>query len=237
VRREGHCSIGATTPATDYYLAEGATGYQTGFTTFVLVQNPQNTPTNVMLTYQTQKGEVPGPIFDMPPNSRKTVRVNDRVPPDTDVSTKVHGSQPIVAERSMYWCTYPGTGLAMHDSVGVDAPHSNWYMSDGGAQTMPEGKETWTLVQNPGPTPVEVKISYLKNRDGGAITLTATVPAASRRTFSMGDVVMKQDASVAVECITPGGKVICERSMYYYQQGTYTGRWAGTDTIGGYTDN
>ena len=41
-RREGHDSIGTTTPATDYYLAEGAVGYDSGYTTYVLVQNPQS---------------------------------------------------------------------------------------------------------------------------------------------------------------------------------------------------
>ncbi len=48
-RREGHDSIGTTTPATDYYLAEGTTAW--GFTTYVLVQNPNDTPANVTVTY------------------------------------------------------------------------------------------------------------------------------------------------------------------------------------------
>lgn len=41
-KREGHDSIGTTTPAQDFYLAEGATGYGPGFVTWVLVQNPNN---------------------------------------------------------------------------------------------------------------------------------------------------------------------------------------------------
>jgi len=36
-RREGHDSIGTTTPAPDYYLAEGTTAW--GFSTYVLIQN------------------------------------------------------------------------------------------------------------------------------------------------------------------------------------------------------
>jgi len=107
-RREGSDSIGTTTPAADYYLAEGATGYNVGYITYVLVQNPQNSPTNVTLTYMTQNGQVPGPSFQMPANSRKTVKVNDQLPPNSDVSTQVHGSAPIIAERAMYWDN--GTG-------------------------------------------------------------------------------------------------------------------------------
>ncbi|MBU4173852.1 MAG: hypothetical protein KKB90_09810 [Actinobacteria bacterium] len=40
----------------------------------------------------------------MEANSRKTIRVND-VPgmQDTDASTYVQGTQPIIAERAMYW--------------------------------------------------------------------------------------------------------------------------------------
>ena len=44
-RREGSCSIGANTPATDYFLAEGTTAW--GFTTYLLVQNPNPVANNV----------------------------------------------------------------------------------------------------------------------------------------------------------------------------------------------
>jgi len=53
------------TPRNDYFPAEGATGYNVGFTTYVLVQNPQSTPTDMTLTYQTQSGQVAGPSFTM----------------------------------------------------------------------------------------------------------------------------------------------------------------------------
>ena len=46
-RREGHDSIGTTAPANDYYMAEGATGYNVGYITYVLVQNPNPSPTDV----------------------------------------------------------------------------------------------------------------------------------------------------------------------------------------------
>ncbi len=50
-RREGHDSIGTTSPASDFYLAEGTSAY--GFTTYVLVQNPNADPTDVTVTYMT----------------------------------------------------------------------------------------------------------------------------------------------------------------------------------------
>jgi hypothetical protein len=37
-------------------------------------------------------------------------------------------------------------------------------------------------------------------------------------------------ASVKVECLTTGGKIMVERAMYWYNKGS------GNETIGGYSD-
>jgi ribosomal protein L27 len=225
-RREGHDSIGTTTPAADYYLAEGATGYNVGYITYVLVQNPQGTPTNVTLTYMTQNGQVAGPSFQMPANSRKTIRVNDQLTPNTDVSTHVHGSQPIIAERAMYWDN--GTGEACHDSIGMGQPHTIFYLPDGQSS---EGRETWTLVQNPNSTNVTVEISYLTPNGQGNVVKTETIPANSRKTFNMASHSgISGRAAIMVTSKTAGKKIMVERAMYWNARG------AGTDTIGGYSD-
>src|SRR5659263_730154 len=83
------------------------------------------------------------------------MRVNDQLTPNTDVSTQVHGSAPIIAERSMYWDN--GTGEACHDSIGMDQAHTTFYLPDG--QTS-GGYETWTLVQNPNASAVNVCLLY-----------------------------------------------------------------------------
>jgi hypothetical protein len=220
-RREGHDSIGTTTPATVYYLAEGAVGYDSAYTTYVLVQNPQNTSTDVEITYLTGSGEVPGPSFTMAANSRKTVKVNDSLPPNTDVSTTVHGSAPIIAERAMYWNS--PAGEACHDSIGMSTPADTFYLPDG--QTS-EGRETWTLVQNPNDIPVEVRVSYLPAEGGTPLTFTDIIGPNSRKTYNMADKIPDGRASIMVESIM-GGPVMCERSMYW------DFRSAGTDTIGG----
>ena len=122
-RREGHDSTGTTTAAADYYLAEGCTGF--GFTTYVLVQNPQRTPTDVTITYQSTVG--PGGRPQLPDacqleKDHKRQRTTVIPGPDPSFSTRVHGSQPIIAERAMYWDN--GTGEACHDSIGLDStPH------------------------------------------------------------------------------------------------------------------
>ena len=162
----------------------------------------------------------------MPANSRKTVRVNDTLPPNTDVSTHVHGSQPIIAERAMYWDN--GTGEACHDSIGMGQPHATFYLPDG--QTS-GGRETWTLVQNPNSTNVTVEISYLTPNGQGNVVKTETIPANSRKTFNMASHSgISGRASIMVTSKTAGKKIMVERAMYWNNRG------AGTDTIGGFSD-
>ncbi len=224
-RREGSCSIGATAPAADYYLAEGATGYAVGFTTYVLVQNPGNDTNKVTLTYQTGSGQAVGPSFTMGPNSRKTVRVNDTLPSNTDVSTQVHGSKPLVAERAVYWDN--GTGQAFHASIGLDSPHMAFMLPDGQSSN---GWETWTLVANPNPGAVRVRITYLPQGGGKGVTFTDEIPKESRRSYSMGDKLPSGRASILVESLDGARPILVERAMYVNDKG------AGTDTIGGFSD-
>ncbi len=233
-RREGHDSIGTTQPAPDYFLAEGTSAW--GFTTYVLVQNPNAVPANVDVTYMTGSGPQPQAQFQMSANSRKTIRVNE-VPGmgNIDFSTQVHADQPIIAERAMYW--QPGTpdsNQAMHDSIGMSAPHTTFYLPDGETFVTDEGPytiETFTLVQNPNNVPVEIELSYLPESGGSLVTWNDTVPANSRMTFNMRDRIQADArAAIKVECLTAGRKIMVERSMYMQD------RWGGTDTIGGYSD-
>ena len=222
--RSGHDSIGTTTPATSYYLAEGTTNYD--FTTYVLVQNPQETSTTVNVTYLTTSGEVPHPEnpITMEANSRKTIEVNKFLP-GTDFSTRVTGSAPIIAERAMYW-DY-GLGEAAHDSIGMESPHTTFYLPDG--QTS-NGRETYTLVANPNDSSVTVEISYITPDGTGNVTFQETIGPNSRMTYFMADAGITDRAAVLVTSKTSGNKIMVERAMYWNDRG------AGTDTIGGYSD-
>jgi len=226
-RREGHDSIGTSRAGKTSYLAEGTTAY--GFTTYVLIQNPNEKENEVTVTYMTSSGprtHPEGPIR-MPPNSRKTIRVND-VPglENTDFSTAVKGTCAVIAERAMYWDN--GTGEACHDSIGLMETHNNFYLPDG--QTGGD-YETWTLIQNPNPADVKVEITYLTPTGKGNATREENVPAYSRRTFELGKHGgITGRASIMVRSLSEGKNIMVERAMYWNSRG------AGTNTIGGYSD-
>ncbi|MHB8894275.1 MAG: WD40/YVTN/BNR-like repeat-containing protein [Candidatus Geothermincolia bacterium] len=221
-RREGHDSIGTTAATTDYYLAEGTTAW--GFVTYILIQNPNASDTTVTLTYMTPSGARAQDPFVVPANSRKTVLVND-VLPDQDFSTRVNGSKPIIAERAMYWES--SAGEACHDSIGLSAAHSAFYLPDG--QTS-DGRETWTLVQNPNSSAVTVQVEYLSDDNRDNRLFQDTIPANSRRSYKMADFIPNDRAAIKVFSVTSGKKIMVERAMYW------SSRSAGTDTIGGYSD-
>lgn len=166
------------------------------------------------------------PVFTMPANSRKTICVND-VPgmENMDFSTHVAGTRPIITERAMYWNN--GTGEAFHDSIAMDAPHPIFCFPDGETSN---GRETYTLIQNPNTVPVEVMVTYLKQGGGAPFTTTETIPASSRVSFNMRDHSgIDGRAAIYVECMTSDMEVMAERSMYWNNRGV------GTGTIGAYS--
>jgi hypothetical protein len=205
-RREGHDSVGTTTPSNDYFLAEGTTNW--GFTTFVLVQNPNEGPATVTVTYMTGSGPQAQEPFVMQGNSRHTIRVND-VLPNADFSTQVHGSSPIIAERAMYWGVGSKYGEACHDSIGVPKASNQWYLAEGSTNG---GFETWISVQNPGSKDTIAQITYMT--EAGAVPgPSLDLKAHTRQTVNVANTV-PNNWSVSTT-VGAGEPVIAERSVYW----------------------
>lgn len=219
-RREGHGSIGTLAPALSYFLAEGTTAW--GFTTYLLIQNPNEQECDVRVYYHTGSGMTAMPPFTMPANSRRTIRVNDAMP-HVDLSTMVEGSRPIIAERAMYLPS--ASGEVCHDTIGFTAMHRSFYLPDGQST---DGRETFMLVQNPNPVAVDVRIDYLPAGGAGIVSNISAIPPGSRRTYVMSDDVVGR-GSALVSC-TSGQKIMVERAMYW------NARQEATCTIGGFTD-
>ncbi|MBI2304974.1 MAG: hypothetical protein HYU86_09565 [Chloroflexi bacterium] len=106
----GHSTVGATAPATTWYLPEGSTAYP--FQEWVLLMNPNASPAQVSATFMTETGAIVQRQYTLRPTSRLTISVDDIVP-GTALSVRIDSDLPVVAERSMYF----GTGG--HNSMGL----------------------------------------------------------------------------------------------------------------------
>lgn len=214
-RIEGHNSIGITAPSKKWYLAEGCTKY--GFEEYLLLQNPGSSNSSVKVTYNTSTGPVKRASITVAAHTRKTIRVNDDIPAD-NVSTSVNATQPVVAERSMYWDSRRGG----HDSIGTVSPSQQWFLAEGSTKW---GFDTYVLVQNPSTADATVKMTFLTT--GGPVEMSppVIVKAGTRQTVNPRAFVGNADFSTSVNS---DRGIICERSMYWNNG---TGK-AGHDTIG-----
>jgi hypothetical protein len=203
-----HDSIGVNAPHDTWYLAEGST--EGGMETWILVQNPGEDQVLVDFTLMTGGGEMKPEELQsqpVPGSSRRTFFLNDSVH-SYDVSTRVVSEGgAVICERAMYG---PGKMWA-HDSVGVIAPASTWYLAEGSTAG---GMETWILVQNPGDNPVTVDLTLMT--DSGVQypedLQDQVIAGNSRRSFPIHNYITTYDVSTMVT--SEGGDVICERAMY-----------------------
>lgn len=124
----GHAATGVTQPQTEWLFAEGYTG--SGFQEYLTIQNPTGSSANVTVEYQGQGGGIGTHNLVVPANRRSTVNVNGDVGAGREVSMRVTSSQPIVAERPMYF-RYLGIWTGGHVSPGAVSPSSQWFFSEG----------------------------------------------------------------------------------------------------------
>lgn len=157
----GHDVVGTDGPAAHWYFAEGTT--RANFDEYLCVQNPGDSVANITVTFMTGSGANIPLTFSVNPHSRYTVWVNPVVGPNQDVSMQVDSTQPIIAERPMYFA-YRGNITGGHDVMGAKSAGSqNWYFAEGYAGS---AFEEYLSIQNPGNTVANVTItSMMKNGD------------------------------------------------------------------------
>ena len=207
-RRGGHDSIGVTGGSKTWYLAEGSSAW--GFETWLLLQNPSKHAAKVDVRYMTSAGPVAQPTFTMPPDSRETIRVNDKVR-SLDTSIQVSSDREIIAERAMYWDN--GTGRAGHDTIGMTAPATTIYLAEGSTAW---GFETFVCIQNPNSKSVTVTVTYLTNY-GPINAEPLNINPNSRVTINVNSELPDKDASIKITSTSL--PVMAERAMYWNDKG------------------
>ncbi|MBC7230424.1 MAG: hypothetical protein H5T74_08560 [Actinobacteria bacterium] len=205
-RRGGHCEMGVTSPASRWYLAEGATAG--GFETWVLVQNPNDNEVRVDLAFMTGSGPVAPPELQdyvIAARSRHSFNINAFVT-DYDVSTMVTSEGGgVIAERALYWNDKSGG----HDAHGVERARFKAFLAEGATAG---GFETWVLLQNPGPSDATIHITY-QTLEGAIEEEPMTLEAGKRASVNVGaEIGETYDASILIRSSAP---VVAERAVYW----------------------
>jgi hypothetical protein len=222
----GHASAAVEAPGRNWFVAEGRTG--PFFDTFLLLANPGETATTATIRYLKSGGQTVEETRVLPPTSRTTIYLN--VIPgleDTDVSTSIAATEPIIVERAMYW---PRSGWhEAHNSAGVTAPGTRWALAEGETGgTL--GFNTFLLFANPEDVPAQVRISFLRT-SGPPVVLERTIPANARETLWANSVagLANQRFGAVVESLN-AVPIVVERAMYWNGGGIPWG--AGTNETG-----
>ncbi|RJP27614.1 MAG: hypothetical protein C4536_13775 [Actinobacteria bacterium] len=216
----GHCEVGSTSLANRWYFAEGTT--RSGFDTYICLQNPHTIDAVASLTFILGDGSTVVQPMLVPATSRQTLRVNDAIGPDHDVSTVVDSNSLLLAERPMYF-DYRGAWPGGHVAAGARTPKNAWFFAEG---TTREGFEEWICLQNPGDVDATATLSMML--DGGTVQgADVAVPAHTRVTVAMPNLVEPgRDVSVVVEC---DRAIVAERPMYFL----YHNAWPGGHVVVG----
>ena len=211
----GTDSPGVTMPSQTWYLAEGHTG--DGFENFILLENPNSQTAGARLTFMLPGGSTRVVDYALPPQTRKTVFVNELEGlGNTDESVAVASTLRIVAERSMYF-NYNGIKEASN-TVGAPAPAESWYFAEG---CTGNGFDTWLCLLNPLATDAQVYMWCMRS-DGVVVEKAVTLAPMARLSIRMNEVPGLDRADFSTRIFSKGA-IVAERSMYVNNGSKYGG--------------
>jgi len=228
VFKAGHESAGATAPATEWFLAEGATG--SFFETFVLIANPNSAAADITMTYVTDTGQTVIRNKSVPANARLTVNIEaegSATLANAAVATRVDSNIPVVVERAQYWPNAPSQWYEAHNAFGVTAAATRWGLAEGQTGRF-ESANSYILLANNTNGPATVTVDFIREVDV-PITKTFTVPANSRFnvTTGPGTLVPELNEERFGAVITSTAPIVVERALYWNANTEF---WsAGTD--------
>ena len=228
----GHDVVGATSPATAFYFAEGTC--RPNFQQYFCIENPMTTTADVTITYMKGDGTTDSQSVSVPRASRFTIAPKDKLGEGDDAAhdfsavVRCTNGRRIVVERPIYF-NYRGVWSGGHDVVGATAPATAYYFAEG---TTRPGFDPYLCIQNPGGAPADVALTYMTG-NGKSITQQLSVKASSRWTVHPADLLGSgDDAAHDFSCrvaSTNGVGIVAERPMYFSYRGVWNG---GSDVVG-----
>jgi hypothetical protein len=177
----GHDVLGANASAKQWYFAEGTT--RNNFDEWLCLQNPNTAAIEVTATYMFGAGQGDNLVetYTLPPESRTTIKVNERTGPEKDVSMQLASASEFVAERPMYFSYGPYAWTGGHDVLGASGPNSQWYFAEG---CHGYSIQEYVCLQNPDSEEARVDLTFMMTR-GEVLEKTVTVPAKTRVTLDV----------------------------------------------------
>ncbi len=156
-----HAETAIATPASTWYLAEGAT--INGFRLFYLLQNPNAVEAHVTIDYLLGNGQRPVTrTYTLAPRSRTTLDVSaeDRALRRAEISARISTAPetPILVERAMYLNAGGRLFGAGHASAGITTPAPIWSFAEGATGPY---FDTFLLIANPSSDVLTVNATYL----------------------------------------------------------------------------
>ncbi|MBC7084598.1 MAG: hypothetical protein H5T95_14110 [Firmicutes bacterium] len=217
----GHVVMGTSSPQTEWYFAEGCT--RAGFEEWICIQNPNPANAHLEVSYVTSGG-VENREYEVAANSRHTLSLNRELGTELDVSCHIISDQPIICERPLYF-NYTGRGApgwaGGSAELGVNAARNDWYFAEG--YTGGSFHE-WICVLNTGSETAKLRVTY--NIQGEVPRVRYhNAPPGRYTIFVNEDAGADLQLSALVEVFS-GEAIICERSMYFNQNGWTDGHCA-----------
>jgi uncharacterized repeat protein (TIGR01451 family) len=204
-----------TRTATTWYLAEGAT--HGNFDLFYLIQNPGPVAAQIEIAYLRPAPNAPiVRPYAVQPNSRLTIRVDD-VPglSETDVSAAIRSTNtvPIIVERAMYFSRPDQVYAGGHESAGVTAAATRWFLAEGATGSF---FNMFILIANPSTDAATVQMDYLLT-NGQTVTVPHTVAANSRLTLNVAEEAPPLASANMSTVVTSTNAVpiVVERAMWW----------------------
>jgi hypothetical protein len=198
----GTATAAVASPATQWFLAEGATGGL--FDTYVLLANPSDTEAEFELDLlrlnaspsQLTVTESADPFFcapraapcalRVPPKERRTIRLDGIAGAENDgVSSvvRVTNGVGVLVERAMWWPGAFATWTEGHASFGTTTTGTRWGLADG-EMGGPRNVSTYVLVANTAAFVARVRAT-LVFEDGTTAATEIDVPAHGRANFNL----------------------------------------------------
>ena len=228
----GHEGAGLPAPATEWFLAEGATG--PFFDLFLLIANPGDTDAQIEAKYLLPGGTTVVKPYTVGAKNRFTIWVDheDARLADTAVSTTIRSTNdvPVVAERAMWWPD--GGWYEAHSSPGSPVTDTKWVLADGEVDAA-RGMETYILIANTSAAPADVKVTLLFEDGPNAEQTYTGIRGESRFNVPVGWVFPQAAGKrfgVVVESLgTTPAQIVVEWSTYWDAGGQ---AWAaGTNAL------